>query len=42
MGTEICKLFDKKMKIIGITGGIGSGKTKALNFFKKFPTDKTN
>ena len=34
MGTEICKLFDKKMKIIGITGGIGSGKTKALNFFK--------
>jgi len=34
MGTKICKLFDKKMKIIGITGGIGSGKTKALNFFK--------
>jgi len=22
------------MKIIGITGGIGTGKTKALNFFK--------
>ncbi len=34
MGAKICKLFDKKMKIIGITGGIGTGKTRALSFFK--------
>ena len=28
------RLFIKKMKIIGLTGGIGSGKTKILNVFK--------
>ena len=34
METNGSRLFNKTMKIIGLTGGIGSGKTKILNVFK--------
>ena len=34
MGTSKCKLFDKKMKIIGLTGGIGSGKSTLLAWLR--------
>ncbi len=34
MGAQISKLFDKKMKIIGLTGGIGSGKSTLMGCFQ--------
>ena len=39
MGAQISKLFDKKMKIIGLTGGIGSGKSTLMRCYqsKGFP-----
>ena len=45
MGTQESELFDKKMKIIGLTGGIGSGKSTFLKWFESkgipcFDSDK--